>query len=93
MKTIKEMTDKTISYVKAHKLEVGIGVGIVALAVITKGKTKAFVKEEVVNVVATPDWTVDIVTGDSRTWYLNKLTETPIQEIIDELIAGTYTVE
>ena len=93
MKTIKEMTDKTVSYVKTHKLEVGIGVGIIALAVITKGKTKTFVKEEVVNAVTTPDWTVDIVTGDSHTWYLNKLTETPIQEIIDELIAGTYTVE
>lgn len=92
MKTIKEIGNKTISYVKAHKLEVGIGVGIVALAVITKGKTKAFVTEEVVEIVTAPDLTVEILSGNSEGWYLTRMVEKPLKDIIEELTKGEYTV-
>ena len=96
MLSIKEMKDKTIKFVKGHKLETaGLIVGsIIVGEVATKSKTKV---TEVVEALPVPDTTPEVyydwIVGESRYWCMDKANVISMDDVIEELTAGKYTSE
>ena len=109
MLSIKEMKDKTVKFVKEHKLETaGLIVGSIIVGVVaTKSKTKV---AEVVEALPVPDTTPEITwdgfvgdsipeitwdgfVGDSRYWFVEKASNLTMEDVIEDLTNERYLKE
>ena len=96
MLSIKEMKDKTVKFVKGHKLETaGLIVGSIIVGVVaTKSKTKV---AEVVEALPVPDTTPEITwdgfVGDSRYWFVEKANNLTMEDVIEDLTNERYLKE
>ena len=96
MLSIKEMKDKTVKFVKDHKIETaGLIVGSIIVGVIaTKSKTKvAGVVEALPVPDTTPENPWDGFVGDSRYWFIEKTNWLTMDDVIQDLTNEAYTKE
>lgn len=95
MLSIKEMKDKTVKFVKDHKVEIaGLVVGSIIVGAAVKSKTKVTTVVEALPVPdPTPEVYYDWIVGESRYWCMDKANVISMDDVIEELTAGKYTSE